>query len=374
MNIASTNLHTEEGRRFGAMPIGASGRIRVAPLAEIPVLLAERGIDLALPFVQSGLDPHLLDDPENLVSYDALSRLLDACVELTGLPHFGLLVGRRFALRSLGVLGDLMRHSPTVQHALRMGVTYHGIVTTGAVSLSLEFRKARAFGYVLLSGHLHAAGQILDAGASARYLMLRELCGPDWKPQRVQLSHRRPEDARPFREFFGGADVSFDAELSAILFDPRWLKHAVAGADPTEYATALEAARVLRSDDSTRFSSDVRRALYSLILGRAAHSENVARLFNVSTRTLRRRLEEEGTTVRELLAQARRELSHHLLTDTDLAVARIAAALCYSGAAAFSRAFREWSGTSPSEWREAHGGKRRDVNAREAEGREGPRT
>lgn len=89
MSGVSEDLQAK-GRRTSRRLILGSGRIRIEPLREIPVLLAERRFDPTPALRRVGLDPHLFDNPENVISYGALDRLVEICVELTGCPHFGL--------------------------------------------------------------------------------------------------------------------------------------------------------------------------------------------------------------------------------------------------------------------------------------------
>jgi len=82
-----------------------------------------------------------------------------------------------------------------------------------------------------------------------------------------------------------------------------------------------------------------------------ANESSLARLFGLNERTFRRRLKEEGNTLRALLSTVRREWSRHLLSDTELPVSEIAWILGYSDPTVFARAFRTWTTHGPSEWR-----------------------
>ena len=90
-----------------------------------------------------------------------------------------------------------------------------------------------------------------------------------------------------------------------------------------------------------------------LLTGKTAASD-IANLFGMSERTLRYRLEGEGTSMQRLLADTRHKLACHLLLNTTLPISKIAADLGFTESAVFSRAFRSWAGTSPSQWRKAN--------------------
>src|SRR5215208_2691508 len=105
------------------MRTSPSGYVHLGVAQEIPSTLRDCGIDPDPIIREAGLDPRLFDDGANIVSRAALGRLLTLSVEHTRCPHFGLFVGRRATLLSLGLVGRLMQHSETVGDALRVLVS-----------------------------------------------------------------------------------------------------------------------------------------------------------------------------------------------------------------------------------------------------------
>ena len=340
-----------ESPHDGRAPSSPFGDVRVGPLLAIPLVLGEHGVDPALVLAGIGLDARLFEDPENRISFADLGRLLDICAKETRCPHFGLLIGQRFTLDALGVLGRLMRNCRTLRDALRMATLYLHLHDRGAVSLTLDLGHGlAALGYSLFAGKTPTADQILDGAIAMQHLLLQDLCGQRWKPVRIQFSHSRPRKVAPFQRFFN-VPLEFDARLSTIVFESSWLDHRIDGADPVAFAAITHAIESDPSQPVPSLAAKVRRSLHAMVYTGSASSANVARLFNLHERTLRRRLREEGATVRALTGEVRRELSQHLLRVTDLPVSEVAAILCYSDVTAFSRAFRGWSNSSPHEWR-----------------------
>ena len=92
-----------------------------------------------------------------------------------------------------------------------------------------------------------------------------------------------------------------------------------------------------------------------LILARPGYFPDVdyvAEKMELSTRTLRRRLKNEGTSFRDLLEEIRYGLAREYLTDTDLPMDEISSLLGYTESGNFSHAFRRWAGIAPSAWRQ----------------------
>lgn len=142
------------------------------------------------------------------------------------------------------------------------------------------------------------------------------------------------------------------------MFEASWLDHAIAGADPGLRALVMQAIRQASADSTMGFADVVRGALHQMVLSGTSSAANVALLFGIHERTLRKRLTAEGISLQQLVSQTRFELAKQLLENTELPLSEIASALRYADAAVFSRAFRDWSKTSPSAWRA-----RRDRNA-----------
>jgi AraC-like DNA-binding protein len=126
----------------------------------------------------------------------------------------------------------------------------------------------------------------------------------------------------------------------------------VLAADPTLRPSLEQLLANLEGRLRVDIAPQVRRALRALLMAGRASEEQVAQVFAVHRRTLNRRLQGEGTNFRRLLDETRYEVARQLLRDSDAAIDRIAGGLGYSGATAFGRAFRRWSGLAPQAWRE----------------------
>ena len=81
-------------------------------------------------------------------------------------------------------------------------------------------------------------------------------------------------------------------------------------------------------------------------------ADDIAALFSMHSRTLNRRLKAYDTSFKDLADKARYEIAQQLLENSELEITQIAAALDYADSSAFTRAFRRWSGITPSAWRE----------------------
>jgi AraC-like DNA-binding protein len=340
-----------QARSRDSLAASAAGDVRIGPLISVPEVLRELGVEPRRVFTEAGLTLAQFGDPDNRLSFQALSRLMLEAAEQSGYEHFGLLVGQRFRLEGFGAIGELMRNMPTAGEALRALLLHLHLHDRGAAPILLRPEPSRVLlGYSIYRLGIPSVKPIYDLVMAIAYRIMQALCGPTWKPVRVQFAHARPRDVAPYRELFG-ASVRFDAGVSGVVFASSWLDQPLPGADPDLRLQLSRAIHSARADSALSFGEEVQAVLHSLVRAGSATSAEVADLFGIHERTLRKRLAAEGASLQELIAQTRFELAKQLLQSTGLPVAEIAAVLHYSDANVFSRAFRNWAGTSPRDWR-----------------------
>lgn len=326
------------------------GYIHLGVAKEIAPILRDFGLDPDPIIREAGLDPSLFDDGTNVIPHAALGRLLTLSVTRTNCSHFGLLVGQRATILSLGMVGRLMQQSETVGDALHALVTNLSIQNRGAVpSLAISGDMA-LFTFSVYQPEVESVDQISDGSLAVTVNALRALCGPDWNPTEVLLPRATPAEQEPYRRHFH-APVRFNQESAIIVFPARDLGIRVAGADPVLRAMLEERIQQMKGTPDTAFSDDIRRMLRMRLTSNHCSADDIARLLAMHRRTLSRRLKDGGMGYRAITNEIRFEIARQLLTDTQVPLAQIAAALGYSEASAFTRAFRRWSGQSPTAWR-----------------------
>jgi AraC-like DNA-binding protein len=328
------------------------GRIRAAPLLGLPELMKALGHDPERVIQAAGIDPTFFDHPENVIEFRHGARLLASAADCTGRPDLGLLLGRSKGLDTIGLVGMLARHSPDVGSALRNLVLHLLIHDRGAVSTLVIAGEQALLAYAIYQPGVEGACHVYDLAMAMARNILKDLCGPGWRPIEVRLPHRRPPDVESFRRFFE-VPVRFDAERAAVVFPVAWLKHPIQGADPVLYRQLKGRIAALESSADRDILSWARPVLRNLVLGGGGSLEQVAESFAVHKRTLNRRMRAMGTTFQDLVEEVRYDVACQLLMETDLPVTEIAAVLDYADAGSLTRAFRRWSGTTPRAWRAA---------------------
>jgi AraC-like DNA-binding protein len=136
-----------------------------------------------------------------------------------------------------------------------------------------------------------------------------------------------------------------------LIFDSDSIERLLDTGNP-ELARQSDAisSRYLARIERFNIVARVREVLTQRLKDREPSQEEVAEILNVSARTLQRKLGDSGTTFKEILDETRHALALAYLSAPH-SVSEITYLLGFSCTSSFTRAFRRWTGLSPSDWR-----------------------
>jgi AraC-like DNA-binding protein len=309
---------------------------------------ARRGVDSRALAVEAGIDLASVDDPEARVPYRALVRLYGAAARATGDPCFGLHVGEGSHPRMFDALGAMALRSPTLREAFAGVTRSYRVLQEGARLALDEHRGAARVRYVVSDPSAGDPRHEVEATLAIVKRWLEVALGRDVPLAEVAFAHAAPAELREHRRVFGVA-ARFSAADNRLAFDAALLDLPLAAADPslTPLLERLLAAMLARLPRGDGFVPQVRARIAAELRRGPPQAAALARGLGVSPRTLQRRLAEEGRSLREVTDEVRRELALGYVRDSGAPLAEIAAALGYASAAAFHRAFRRWTGSTP---------------------------
>jgi AraC-like DNA-binding protein len=325
--------------------------IKVRNAAAILPTLRDLGADPDSVLRSAGIEPAMFSDPDNDLPFAAVGRLASECVKATGCESFGLRVGARRNMTSIGLTGLVSMHAPTVRDALQVISGSLKTSNTGVATMLEERGGVAAFQYVVTAPNIESADHIVDAAIALVVNTMRQLCGPAWRPNRVRLIREPPRDKSPFAQFFR-VPVEFGALTAGVVFDAVALDWPVRGRDPDHakiLAPLLEEAVATVGGD---FVSAVKSVMRARIGSGALTRDSICGALGLNARTLAHRLEALGVTFSGLADEVRFDAAQGLLLK-DRRIAEIAAELGFAEPSAFIRAFKAWSGTTPARWRAA---------------------
>ncbi len=315
-------------------------------------LAADRGLPPGSALEGTGIDPAALADTQQEITGAQELALVRNLVEaLAHVPGLGLDAGLRYHLSAYGIWGFALLSSPTFRSAADVAVRY--------LDLSYAFtrfglREERGELHVLMdnSGLPPALGQfLLERDFAALINAIRELRPGGLPILGAQFAFRRPAYADRYRELLG-VEPRFDAAENSVWLDIAYVDAPLPQGNTVMARMCQEQCQQLlaRRQVRTGMAGRVRDRLLQNP-GEMPGIDTVAAEMHMAVRSLRRRLDEEGTTYRALVDEIRQALAEELLTTAKLKLEEVAMRLGYSEPAAFVHAFKRWKGVSPMAYR-----------------------
>jgi AraC-like DNA-binding protein len=205
--------------------------------------------------------------------------------------------------------------------------------------------------------HATAPEPALLIDMSFAYLLALGRRGTGHPISPLRVDFERPDPGEDAHRAYFGCPVRWGAARNALVLRSSDLDRPFPGhsREFLDLVTPALAAALgeLRAGSTT--GEQVKVLLKRALASGRPEVRGVAREMGLSERTLQRRITEEGTTFRALLAEARGELGRQLLSDPSMGLDEVACLLGYQDTSSFHRGFRESEGTTPSHWRALNG-------------------
>lgn len=303
---------------------------------------------------KAGLPRSLITNPTARVSMRDQIRFLNVAADALDDGLLGFHLAQLVDLREIGLIYYVLASSDQLGDALRRAVRYGTIVNDGIHPTLIEgpdIGIAMHYRGVVRHQDRHQA----EIWIAAVVRIGRQLTGLRLVPRRVRIAHRREPGHGELAEFLG-VEPEFGATADEIIFEGKARSLPLVGADP--YLNRL---LISIADDTLKhlprqrgsFRAGVENILAPLLPHGGARAETVAARLGLSQRTFARRLSAEHTNFSEVTEQLRADLARRYLADPQLTVSEIAWLLGYREVAAFSRAFKRWTGKTPRDARDA---------------------
>lgn len=298
-----------------------------------------------------GVPPHMVNGPMVRLPVATLTRLYRACVEATNNPYFGLSVARHIHISNLHALGYALAASSTLLDFCRRLERHFRLVSQAANLRVIETGDriaVRATDF-----NIEISGETEDAFVGFLVLTMRMLYKSGFNPLSVEFHRPMPsEGGEPYRAFMR-APVSFSNQATTLTFDRHELMQPLSGACP-ELAQVNDniANQYLARLDKNDVVTGVTQKIIELLPSGDCTREKIAEALCMSPATLQVRLAKRGTNFLQLMDDTRRELSCSYMQQRNRSVTEITFLLGFTSTSNFARAFKRWTGISPTQFRE----------------------
>lgn len=313
--------------------------------------VAELGVSPAAALRGTDISTGVLSAPGAAVFHDDFVALLHNCVRLSNQPALVLRYGQRVTLTALGVLGYALLCCSDLRQLLDLLSRYHRLI-----SPNCDIHVATEDEYVVMSVRGGMLGLTIEPADcelffAAANACLHQLFAEAQFNVKARLAYPAPAYAAVYHELFGD-DVLFNCDENRLLISSELLSKRLQLGNPAMLRLYQHQCDGLlaQMDQSAEYTRRVKQLLLDSP-GQFPGIDRVASQLNLGVRTLRRRLEAEGTSYKSLVQQLRCELAESYLGASPLSIFEIADMLGYQDVSNFRRAFVSWKGVSPAQYR-----------------------
>lgn len=312
--------------------------------------LEELGLSVEAVLRQAQLPPNLFEQDRILLTTEELFALYRAIEGASGDPAVGLRLGTEDRVERYDPIGIAALYAHSFRDALERMARYKQLTCPEKLHVVNEGGECRVR-FEWLFAEEEEPALLIDCCFAWVVQIARRGTASAIRPRRVEYQ-RSPEGRDAYERHFG-CPVHFGTAGNVLVFDPADLERPFAthNADLLAIVAPKLEAELAEQLAHRSFREQVKAMLKRALSGRRPELRLVARELGVSTRTLQRRLTDEKVTFQQLVAEARHELARHYLRYSRLELSETAYLLGYEDANSFFRAFHQWEGTTPGEWR-----------------------
>lgn len=282
-------------------------------------------------------------------------------LEQMGDPLLGLHVAALINVATLGVWGYVVQTSTTLRTLVSTVVQFGPLLTNTGLVWQRAEGSALLCGWDCYMGDELVAAHSMDCSMGGMAAIVQTLCRKQaGNPLlEVRLAHAPPRDPahlRDYEEFFR-CPVCFNQKETALVLAAEALEQPLVLADAALHTTLEEHARLLLQKSTGSVAVSLAGQVRAAVKGQLARNvaptrEEVAEELGMSGRTLHRRLQDDGTSFRDILDAVRLQLAQELLRESSLTVEAVAQRLGFQESQSFIRWFRPLAGVTPGEYRQ----------------------
>ncbi|MFZ5757665.1 MAG: AraC family transcriptional regulator [Pseudomonadota bacterium] len=318
---------------------------------QIADLLVPLGVPADTLFAGAGISREQLAAPAARIPLTVANDLLRRAIELSNQPAIGILAGLQMKISHHGYIGFAAMTARNIGEALRIAERFAPLRST-AVDLQLMVEGDVASLTLVFDTDLEPLRHTALLAVCVGLVQMGGALTGKVLTGRGEFAFPKPGYVDPFLAVLGDNVVVFDQPANRVVFPSSYLDLPLTMSDPEASRMALEQCEreLAALGEFASVVGRVRALVQSPATGFLS-LEDVAGRMHVSARTLKRQLAAQGTTFSDLLDGIRREKALLLLANRVLTIEQVADRLGYSDVANFTRAFRRWTGGTPSSWR-----------------------
>jgi AraC-like DNA-binding protein len=299
-------------------------------------------------------DPARLEDVDGRVPQAEYDALVERALDLTGDPSLGLRMGFGTTSFPLSVHAQLIIQANSMREGLKLADQFHRLFTDVRPLLIEEGARSVVLKCTGVSGTPRCRRFGSEVAVSGLYKLV-QFFSRDARPEMVAFEHSAPASRAEYTKIFHGTE-RFEQPFTGLVIDRRLMDAQGSNRDDRLHAVLRSEAakRLAKLEQAVTYTDKVREYVTTLPV-RPHDIASVARALGIGSRSLRRRLSEEGSSFSEVIDRSLAAVAIRLLVDEQKSIQEAAHEMAFSEASAFSRAFKRWTGSTPTEYRARSG-------------------
>ncbi len=313
--------------------------------------LEELGVRASAVLRRAGLPQGFIDQPRVILSTEEVFALWRAVGEVSNNPSIGLQLGTESKTERFHPVGLAALSSENLGSAIDRMARYKQLTCPEEI-LQQEDDEEWSIQFRWLLAHEVEPPVLIECAFAWVLSIARHGTGTRLSPLRVEFVEPRQHVKTIERHF--GCEAVCGAPSNAIVFRAadRQRSFVTRNAELLAMLAPQFDEELKQENIDEDFADRVRVAIQQKLTGQRPTIEEIADALHISSRTLQRRLQEEGLSFQLVLEEARHQLARHYLNNSVLELNEAAYLLGYGDANSFVRAFRTWEGVPPGQWRE----------------------
>lgn len=333
-------------------PVSRDATVSVSVLRGLVEAVERAGHSAAELLRAAQLQREQLDIADARLPLALVYQLCERAIDLTADDALGLHWAERVSEGTFVPISPLLAHSASLRQALEALTRFSGLLSD-----QTSYRIIEQGDLITIQCMYPSADSVRVQRFASEMLVAgfyRLLCffSIGARPDFVSFQYAPPSYADEYERVFDGMQ-RFAQPFTGIVFDRALMDLTAPRKDAEVHGVLHELAdrRLLRLTQRMPYALRVREQLLRLNPAQRTDMSTVARLLGLSVRSLRRRLDEEGKSYNEVVNEALATAAKHLLHDKQRTIQETAFELGFSDSSTFHRAFRSWTGVTPSEYR-----------------------
>ena len=320
---------------------------------------AQHGGDIKSLLALTGESAETLNTEECQLESLVYNQVIADCLVQTQDDFFGLHLGESLNLSAAGLVAQITQTSETVKQALQYACDFAQLACSSLPMVLSErdadYKLQMTPNPIWLKESESVVQQTVEGTMVFTIREYHELTRKQYFPIKIHLPFRKPKSTSEYERLFQ-CPIHFGKSEIALFFDKAHLDERIVTSDYhlLRILVAHAQERLRQINTQKGFFEQVKSSVVSLIKPEFPSLEQVANHFNMSVRTLQRKLSDEGHNFKEIIETLRQEFAFSYLKESELSIGEIAYLLSYNDTSSFIRSFKRWTDKTPNGWRKAN--------------------